>query len=341
MVLLPILCNVIMITICASIRWSFIAISTIIVFQVNGLQHTPTPSTNSSTSRRHYLKTIVQSLGTLSIGSFLTPTYYSFAIDEDDVRPIESKTRDGRPFAPREALLPMARLKVWSDKVYEKASSLSQVDNEHRYQTLLELDRLISSPPKLFASEKFPKRTVGTTAQITSAVSTANRDQYQMNRRSFNIGDKVAAMLNQADVERQWGMLQYAESKREESNEMRAAFNFYTQQLTFGDRYNLNASKEERKMMIRNDELPTLTAVITSDLDLRDLFRNQYLTAIDDLQAEVSYQAKQTSDTIDVSEIIILVTQANKALSQWFALISSTDVQEAIHAVKINNGIIN
>ena len=38
--------------------------------------------------------------------------------------------------------------------------------------------------------------------------------------------------------------------------------------------------------MIRNDELPTLTATITSDLDLRDLARNTFLTAIDDATAE-------------------------------------------------------
>ena len=53
------------------------------------------------------------------------------------------------------------------------------------------------------------------TAQLTTGVSSANREQYQFNRKGLNFGEKINAMINQADVERQWGMLQYAESKRE------------------------------------------------------------------------------------------------------------------------------
>jgi hypothetical protein len=61
--------------------------------------------------------------------------------------------------------------------------------------------------------------------------------------------------------------------------------NYYTQQLEFdGDRYLLTSSKEDKKRMIRNDQLPTLTVVITSDLDLRDLYRNQFLTAMEMLK---------------------------------------------------------
>lgn len=238
-----------------------------------------------------------------------------------------------RPFAPTEALLPATRLKVWTEKADEISKSLPSNDEEQRYQIVLKLNTFLSSPPKLFLSEKLQKRTSGSTAQITSAVSNANKDQYQMTRKDFNVGDKFAAMLNQADVERQWGMLQYAESKREQSNEMRAAFNFYTQQLSFGDKYNLTASKEDRKRMIRNDKLPSLTAVITSDLDLRDLYRNNFLTAIEDVQAEVAYQAKQKPQEIDTVDIEDLMSQASNALSKWFDLISAEDVQEARAAV--------
>lgn len=171
-------------------------------------------------------------------------------------------------------------------------------------------------------------------AQITSTVSSANKDQYQLNRKSLvNVGDKFSAMLNQADVERQWGMLQYAESQREQSNEMRAAFNYYTQQLNFSDKYVLTASKQERKDMIRNDNIPSLTSVITSDLDLRDLYRNQYLTAIEDAQAEVAYQAKQNIDSIEISDTVELMRQAYVASSQWFDMIFSEDVGEAMSSV--------
>jgi len=38
--------------------------------------------------------------------------------------------------------------------------------------------------------------------------------------------------------------------------------------------------------MIRNDSLPSVKAVITADLDLRDLYRNQVLTGVEDFRAQ-------------------------------------------------------
>jgi hypothetical protein len=192
----------------------------------------------------------------------------------------------------------------------------------------------LCNPPKLFYSERIEKRSNTSTAQLTTSISAANKDQYQLNRKGLSAGDKMAAMLNQADVERQWGMLQYAETKREESSEMRAAFNFYTRQLSFGDNYLLNAPKEERKKMIRNDELPSLTAVITSDLDRRDLYRNQFLTAIEDARAEVAYQAKQSIENFEVLDVIDLVNEASLACENWFLLIAPQDVKEAIDVLR-------
>ncbi len=47
------------------------------------------------------------------------------------------------------------------------------------------------------------------------------------------MSDKIIAMWNQADVEATVGYASiYAELKREEDNEMRAAVNFYSRQLT-------------------------------------------------------------------------------------------------------------
>jgi hypothetical protein len=195
------------------------------------------------------------------------------------------------------------------------------------------MDEVLSHPPKLFIAEKGIMRTRSSTAQITTEVSKANKVQYQKNRYELSLPDRMAAMLNQADVERQWGMLQYAESQREKANEERAAFNFYVSQLTFAESYLLTASKEDRKRMIRNNELPTLTAVITSDLDLRDLYRNQFLTAIEDARAEVSYQLSHSADSVEVSDVLDLMNEANTAFANWFALIASRDIAEAIEAV--------
>jgi hypothetical protein len=253
------------------------------------------------------------------------------AQDEKSESSITAQDRGGKPFAPPEALLPATRLKLWFDGIYTLSCNLSKTnDQNERHEIVLKMNSIFSDRPKLFFSEKIGKRTITPTAQLSTSVSSANKDQYQINRKGMGVGDKVAAMLNQADVERQWGMIQYAESKREETNEMRAAFNFYTRQLSFGDSYVLTASKEERKKMIRNDELPSLTAVITSDLDRRDLYRNQFLTVIEDAQAEVMYQSKQAIDQVDVLDIINLVNEANVAFENWFLLIAPEDVKFAI-----------
>lgn len=305
------------------------------ILVIRNVESLASPKFNRRTFCEQYITKRIVSVGTAYATITLTSNSINKngskaeALDEND-RSLVSK-----PFAPVEALLPATRLKLWTDQAYGISSILGSITNkDEKYLRLKELDSLLSSRPQLFLSEKIQKRTIGSTAQVTSAVSRANKDEYQMNRKGFNVGDKFAAMLNQADVERQWGMLQYAESKREEANEMRAALNFYTQQLNFGDKFQLTATKEERKKMIRNDEIPSLAAVITSDLDLRDLYRNEFLTAIEDAQAEVAYQVKQSPSEIDTSDSEELMNQAYVALSKWFGLISGDDVLEAVSLVK-------
>lgn len=248
--------------------------------------------------------------------------------------------RGGRPYAPMQALLPATRLKLWVDGVYTLSQDITTTqDKNERFKIVQTINERLSNPPTLFQGEKMEKRVASTsTAQLSTGISPANKNQYQLNRKGFSLGDKMTAMLNQADVERQWGMLQFSESKREEGSEMRAAFNFYTRQVSFAEEYTLTASKEERKRMIRNDELPTVTAVITSDLDRRDLYRNEFLTSIDDACAEAAYQAKQKDD-VDVTDLVDLVNQAHSACDNWFSLIASQDVEEAIKNVglQLNN----
>lgn len=252
-----------------------------------------------------------------------------------------NKDREGKPFAPLQALLPAARCKIWIDQAYDVCSTLPSCkgNKDLQYKTLVELEKNLSQRPKLFVKGEKPRATTNTlTAQITTSVSTANKEQYQRNREDLSLPTKFAAMLNQADVERQWGILQSNEANRAKENEIRAAFNYYTQQLEFGDSYLLTASKEDRKRMIRNDQLPSLTAVITSDLDLRDLYRNQLLTAVDDVQAEVAYQLRLASASpegeIDVTDVIDLMNQAHTACSNWFDLIAREDVKDAIEEVQ-------
>lgn len=244
-----------------------------------------------------------------------------------------------KPYAPTSALLPATRCKLWLDNAQEITTNLATADTKQtQFEHLQKLDDVLQNRPLLFRGEKPLTRTPSSAmAQITVSVSGANKLDSRNNRRDLNtnFGTQLAAILNQADVERQWGMLQYSESQRERSNELRAALNYYTQQLEFdGDRYLLTASKEDRKRMIRNDQLPTLTAVITSDLDLRDLYRNQFLTAIEDAKAEAAYQVKQSPESVEIDDVVDLMKQASTAFGNWFDLIDSTDVREAIEAVR-------
>lgn len=293
--------------------------------------------TAETTTRRAFLS---RSVGYVAVAAIITGLPAAAPADEGASAAAdgsEDYDRGGRPFAPTQALLPATRLKLWVEDVHALTQEAKGIeDATARLEAVRRADEKLSSPPELFRGEKMEKRTAfSSTAQLTTGISSANKDQYQLNRRGLtNIGDKVTAALNQADVERQWGMLQYAESKREEGSEMRSAFNFYSRQLTFGERYVLTASPEDRKRMIRNDELPTLTAVIASDLDRRDLYRNDFLTAIEDAKAEAAYQARQSAGDVDVAELVDLVSRARSACDDWFSLIAPRDVEDAVKAVE-------
>jgi hypothetical protein len=67
--------------------------------------------------------------------------------------------------------------------------------------------------------------------------------------------------------------------------------------------------------------LPNVQTVITADLDLRDLYRNAIQTAVDDLQAELF-------STGDVMEVETLLSQAQVAVTAWFALIDEADIRD-------------
>jgi hypothetical protein len=112
---------------------------------------------------------------------------------------------------------------------------------------------------------------------------------------------------------------------------MRAAFNAYTNNLVFGDGYQLNVQPDEKKNMVRNNALPDVNSVVVSDLDLRDLYRNQILQNVDNAKAELQYQRK--TGEIDVGEIVSYLCAAQAACIDWFGFIPKGDVDEALHDV--------
>ena len=83
-----------------------------------------------------------------------------------------------------------------------------------------------------------------------------------------------------------------------------------------------------------------IAAVIAADLDLRYLYRNQLLTALDDARAEWKYQTQQQQQqqqqsSVDWTELVHLLKQAQMACQQWFDFIDERDVQEAIKVVDL------
>ena len=134
-----------------------------------------------------------------------------------------------------------------------------------------------------------------------------------------------------------WKDLKKKEKDQERGNEVRAAFNVYTDALSFsGDSYILNVDKATRSSMVKEDRLPDVKQVITSDMGMRYLYRNQVLTASDDLRAEMEYVDAHPDETIDIDEVIKQIILAQSACNKWFSLIDSQDVNEAIQYV-LNN----
>ena len=119
----------------------------------------------------------------------------------------------------------------------------------------------------------------------------------------------------------------------ENDDARRAALNRYTSQLRYGESYLLTASTSDRRRMIRDETLPTLNSVIASDLDLRDLYRNQFLTSFDDVRAEVTYQLGRSREEADASDAVDLMDRTHEALEKWFELIDPGDVREAMETI--------
>lgn len=144
--------------------------------------------------------------------------------------------------------------------------------------------------------------------------------------------DKLNTAVQQFGDRRTFQRLRKRQQGLEKQNTMRAAFNAYTNNLVFGDAYQLNVQGDAKKALVRNDALPNVNSVVVSDLDLRDLYRNQVLQNMEDAKAEVEYQ-KRTGEW-DVDEILQYLIQAQIACDEWFKFIPENDVKEALLAVQ-------
>ena len=72
---------------------------------------------------------------------------------------------------------------------------------------------------------------------------------------------------------------------------------------------------------------------IAADLDLRDLYRNDILTCVQDVRAELDYE--QRSDVVDEKELRSLVERLRNSMANWLLPISEEDRKAAFEIVRV------
>lgn len=287
-----------------------------------------------------------------------------------------------KPFASLEALLPAARVKYNIDKSAkltkeililfgndekESSSTTAATARIRKEQIISTLDHLLLDPKNYMMPLQPP--TGDTTTGVdtsspppaaTSITTTTEKGNskvklksgsklyqrlYADKIKSLPLTDIPGALLTQAGDYRQFSLLQNRQRALEGQSPIRAALNYYTRQLQFDTEfYLLTANAEDKRKMIRNDALPDIKSVIVSDLDLRDLIRNQILDGWDDCQAEFRYQVRRSSsgdnggETFDAEELNSLLLKLQGRCDEWFAFISETDTAQAMGVIFKEDG---
>jgi hypothetical protein len=229
-----------------------------------------------------------------------------------------------KPFASLENLLPAARVKWTIDQAVQIAA---KVDDKIDSSSWVELQRLLLEPRNYTQQRKLPP--------IPDRPAKEYLDTYQKNREQLNVLAQPGALLVQSGEIAAWKRLKRQERRDEEADEIRAALNVYTSALNYrSDAYMLNVPPLERSQMIRQDRLPDVTQVIQSDMGMRYLVRNELLTTMQEVRAELEYQLKHQDEEQSLQELLVLLKQAQAACDQWFRFIDEQDVRYATLAVE-------
>ncbi|CAJ1962975.1 unnamed protein product [Cylindrotheca closterium] len=273
---------------------------------------------DDSLKRRSFLLSCATLCATLSSSA-------STAVAAADVR---------APFI--ELLLPATRVKLYIDQAVELCKSLKANESASEASSLIPLKDLLENEPAFMTEkeQKLSKRYLE--IKTTAAWQDARRKEREARGAEMGIDyttpyDQVNTAIQQWGDNTQFRILRSRQRKLEKSSTIRTALNAYTNNLVFGDAYQLNVQGEEKKALVRNDALPNVNAVVVSDLDLRDLYRNQVLQNMDDARAEIEYQLK--SSDFNVDEVLTCLRQAQSSCQDWFNLIPKGDVEEALKLV--------
>ena len=96
----------------------------------------------------------------------------------------------------------------------------------------------------------------------------------------------------------------------------------------------LSEDRATRSNVIREDWLPALKQVITSDVGMC-LYRNQVFTEMNDVKAELEHQLSNEG-RVDGTELLNLLVLAELALERWLSLIDPNDVKAEIELFQQN-----
>lgn len=265
----------------------------------------------------------------------------------------DGNTDASRPYAPMKLLLPATRVKVLIDASVETATELQQQrDNRTKEELIAKLTDILLEQSRASFFQTEEEKVASATYLKQRRWGDWKRARQKEAQKAFDI-PSVDPVTSAVEAFEQWGergqfkRLQQKRIALDKADTMRAAFNAYTNNLVFGSGVKITASKEEKSRLIRMyDQLPDATSTIRSDLDLRDLYRNQVLTAFDDARAELEYQLVQqkkgdSDETLvfDASEILTMLRAAQISCLDWFAFIPEKDVAEALSEVKHEQAI--
>jgi hypothetical protein len=258
-----------------------------------------------------------------------------------------TSTSAKKPFAPLETLLPAVRVKLSINRAINLTNSLITASKEPQSTTNAKVKNLETIKQQLEQTILPPQNYVQNLK--LQGVPPKPADLYLQSYKPTRGDLPLQRYLIQNGDVQTWKQLKKSEKEQESSSEgsasVRAALNAYTDALSFSSAsYLLNVDRATQSSMVREDRLPDVKQVITSDMGMRYLYRNQVLTAMDDVKAEFEYQqsalllvkTRSSSDddndnrvVVDWVELLDLLDVAGKAMDRWFSLIDSDDVRDA------------
>jgi len=244
-----------------------------------------------------------------------------------------------KPFAPIENLLPAVRVKLSIDSALELTRSIMTLSSDDEKSTPIKIKTKTSAEGKALEQLESvvlkPQYYVQSNLKLQGVPPKPGEIYLQPYKPMKGDLPFQRFLIQNGDVD-SWKRLKKAEKRMERSSEVRAALNAYTDALTFStNSYVLNVDKDTRSSMVRQDRLPDVKQVITSDMGMRYLYRNQVLTAMDDVKAELEFQLIQVEreGIFNGDELLDLLLLARTAMERWLSLVPSEDLNQAMKFV--------